>query len=422
MRSTVYLTLLLLDLIHHVSSAFCGRHAIPYSFEVLRSGEVVLGCAQPACFGRTAEGLPIDSNASFMTIDGVSDGFLRPDSAPRSASRTQPRPHRVQEAECESSHNSLVCSEYDQWAGGVNIHSDASISGLALQCCSYAPLRQSVALGVSTVSTGQITVGGEVSSEGRLYAFDYISNLMKASTPDGRVFYNVEIRRFPCIPPFNGTYTELYGGIRDDVARSFIGGWPEKNLESTTVAPTPRFQNAIPQGLWPDSPLPFRIPDTSPGLLPQFPGIQPGFQGTTSNLNPFVTPRTPGQSPVFLYPHISAPGVFSWGVGGGTPASRASAARNLHNRIGAGKTLSTASNVGQSHSKDAETAREPSNDERPKAFQVHLEYQKHLIFDIQKWSKSISNLSNTSASTSTDRKRIGKFFTDRDSRTEAITI
>ncbi|KHJ81903.1 hypothetical protein OESDEN_18408 [Oesophagostomum dentatum] len=70
-----------------------------------------------------------------------------------------------------------------------------------MQCCTFEPLRLSTDRGVATVNRGQIVIGGEVSRNGTQYAFDYISNIAKTVSYDGSVSYEVNIRRFVCLPP-----------------------------------------------------------------------------------------------------------------------------------------------------------------------------------------------------------------------------
>jgi hypothetical protein len=46
---------------------------------------------------------------------------------------------------------------------------------LAVQCCEYEPLKNSIDLGLAMVKSGQVIIGGKVYKGDRQYAFDYIS-------------------------------------------------------------------------------------------------------------------------------------------------------------------------------------------------------------------------------------------------------
>jgi predicted NBD/HSP70 family sugar kinase len=46
-------------------------------------------------------------------------------------------------------------------------------------------LRLSVDRGVAVVAPGQIVIGGEVFKDRRQYAFDYISDILKHTLPNG---------------------------------------------------------------------------------------------------------------------------------------------------------------------------------------------------------------------------------------------
>ena len=55
-----------------------------------------------------------------------------------------------------------------------------------LQCCTYEKLVLAEDRGIVIVNSGQIIVGGEVMKDGRQYAFDYISDIVKHIKPDGK--------------------------------------------------------------------------------------------------------------------------------------------------------------------------------------------------------------------------------------------
>ena len=56
---------------------------------------------------------------------------------------------------------------------------------LMLECCAYEKLVLAEDRGVVIVNSGQIIVGGEVMKDGRQYAFDYISDIVKHIKSNG---------------------------------------------------------------------------------------------------------------------------------------------------------------------------------------------------------------------------------------------
>uniref|UniRef100_A0A914Q8M0 Uncharacterized protein n=1 Tax=Panagrolaimus davidi TaxID=227884 RepID=A0A914Q8M0_9BILA len=58
-------------------ASFCGDSAVPFSFEALPSGQPVLGCARPTCFGWQSDGLPAGSPSSFYRVNRKPDGYFR---------------------------------------------------------------------------------------------------------------------------------------------------------------------------------------------------------------------------------------------------------------------------------------------------------------------------------------------------------
>lgn len=57
---------------------------------------------------------------------------------------------------------------------------------LKLRCCKYDKLRAAWDRGLAEVARGEIVVGGEVTRDGRQYAFDYIANIRKRIQSDGK--------------------------------------------------------------------------------------------------------------------------------------------------------------------------------------------------------------------------------------------
>lgn len=100
---------------------------------------------------------------------------------------------------CSPTYDSARCIGNNKWLGGIGPLADVSLP-LAVQCCEYEPLINSTDRGVAVVNPGQIVIGGEILNNGRLYAFDYISDVFKRVKPDGTVSYEVTIRRMSCIP------------------------------------------------------------------------------------------------------------------------------------------------------------------------------------------------------------------------------
>lgn len=196
------LVIVLLSVCWGVSFASeCGESTVPYSLEVLPSGQPILGCARPTCFGWHPNGHQLPTTAKFFRIDQQSDGFIRDDPlAIHTFDAADPRVYSQQHATCEREFQSLSCNTEDTWVGGISPVMNATTTQvIAYQCCSFPPLRASTDRGIATVSGGQIVVGGEVMENNRQYAFDYISNIEKKLDARGEIFYNVNIRRFSCL-------------------------------------------------------------------------------------------------------------------------------------------------------------------------------------------------------------------------------
>ncbi|XGW14939.1 hypothetical protein V3C99_000878 [Haemonchus contortus] len=180
-------------LLKHSSASFCGTAAVPFSFEVMPNGQPVLGCARPQCF-RWAEGGSM-AEGQFHRIKGRPDGFFRsedivPDSPPN-------RHSQYNAVECQSAFESDSCDSDNEWVGGIVPLLNVSAFPIALQCCTFEPLRLTSDRGVATVNPGQVVIGGEVLNN---EAFDYISNVQKEFNSDGSVTYKVGLRRFYCPP------------------------------------------------------------------------------------------------------------------------------------------------------------------------------------------------------------------------------
>ncbi|CAB3399648.1 unnamed protein product [Caenorhabditis bovis] len=192
MKSIVLIALLL----PIAFASYCGQSAIPYTFQVIKSGRPVLGCARPKCFGWTANGTRAGDSAQFYRVAGKEDGYLRrADQFIRAPSKN---PNFVpQIAICADNYKSSSCEE-GEWVGGIAPQSDPFSSNLEMRCCSYQVLINSQDRGKATVRRGQLVVGGEVRENGKLVAFDYIANLKKEVTNTGNVTYYATIKRMPC--------------------------------------------------------------------------------------------------------------------------------------------------------------------------------------------------------------------------------
>ncbi|KAF8373868.1 hypothetical protein PRIPAC_80297, partial [Pristionchus pacificus] len=203
-------------------ASFCGESTIPFSLEILESGQPVLGCARPTCFGWAPSGKPHSHQAAFYRIRGTADGFTRVEDAKSIPPFVQGdiRYQTEQIAHCEPGFGSVSCAGTNSWVGGIAPLMNISAYPTTLRCCVYEALRQSEDRGVATVGGGQIVVGGEVFSGGVQYAFDYISDITKTVNYDQSIQYDVAIRRFACGPlpgPTNVYEKELkpeHGDIR----------------------------------------------------------------------------------------------------------------------------------------------------------------------------------------------------------------
>lgn len=87
---------------------------------------------------------------------------------------------------CATTFDSEQCPSESQWVGGFGPVMNATDLPLAVQCCDYEPLKLSEDRGVAVVNSGQIVIGGEVLNQGRQYAFDYISDVVKHTSPEGK--------------------------------------------------------------------------------------------------------------------------------------------------------------------------------------------------------------------------------------------
>uniref|UniRef100_A0A915D2K5 Uncharacterized protein n=1 Tax=Ditylenchus dipsaci TaxID=166011 RepID=A0A915D2K5_9BILA len=239
--------LLVLCLVHSSLASFCGPAAIPFSFEALPSGQPVLGCARPTCFGWTAEGKPAASPATFYRVNKKPDGYFRKaaaDARPSAVNSSDADSFRPQTAQCAATFEGEQCPSEYSWVGGIGPMVNVSALPLALQCCKYEPLKLSSDRGVAVVNPGQIVFGGEVLSGKRQYAFDYVSDVVKHNKADGSVSYDVSIRRLACLP----YPSEMSIGVEEVVNEEIIRRFAKANKSDKSKAfqaPTQLASNAI---------------------------------------------------------------------------------------------------------------------------------------------------------------------------------
>uniref|UniRef100_A0AC34QKX9 Uncharacterized protein n=1 Tax=Panagrolaimus sp. JU765 TaxID=591449 RepID=A0AC34QKX9_9BILA len=188
----------------------------------LPSGQPVLGCARPTCFGWNADGFPAGSASTFYRVNRKPDGFFRKSSeSPRAIPSKDATNFQPQLAQCASTFDSEQCPSDSQWVGGFGPLLNATNLPLAVQCCEYKPLSLSEDRGVAVVNAGQIVIGGEVLNGQRQYAFDYISDVIKHTSEDGKISYDVSIRRLPCLPYPPEFSIEVEESVKDEVLKRF---------------------------------------------------------------------------------------------------------------------------------------------------------------------------------------------------------
>ncbi|VDP06453.1 unnamed protein product [Heligmosomoides polygyrus] len=188
---------------HGEAAASCGGSAMPFRFEVLPSGNPVLGCGSPSCFGGGPGGSGPLRDSVFQPNEDGEDGFIRDGDLQRSRSRISSAP--AQQATCPSGFDASSCSDERTWVGGFLASPDGS---LRLQCCNYDGLRFSEEVGRPVVRSGEVYSGGEVLRDGRQTGFDLISNVRRTTAADGSTAYELTVVRMNCLPdpaePNNG--------------------------------------------------------------------------------------------------------------------------------------------------------------------------------------------------------------------------
>uniref|UniRef100_A0AC34FM37 Uncharacterized protein n=1 Tax=Panagrolaimus sp. ES5 TaxID=591445 RepID=A0AC34FM37_9BILA len=180
-----------LFIIKNVFASFCGENALPYSFEILPSGNSVLGCAKPNCLGWAHNrGVP----SRFHNVNGQVDGFIREMKSINSFTNDT--------AECEDDFTSSKCIGDGEWVGGIKTQNDIGNDELLFRCCYHSDVKIAKFLTVYDIKANEKFEGGEVFNDdtGEQLYFDYINNIVKFVTDKGMINYEIFVNRLPCIP------------------------------------------------------------------------------------------------------------------------------------------------------------------------------------------------------------------------------
>ncbi|PIC45379.1 hypothetical protein B9Z55_005417 [Caenorhabditis nigoni] len=205
---------LLAALIGTAASASCGSSGIPFRFEVLPSGQPVLGCGSPTCFGAENGGKDLRHDSNFMAGPDGDDGFFREGDLARVRVRHSDAP--AQMANCPREFSSSTCSNPMTWVGGFKASDNGDLS---LQCCHYEGLRFAQEVGRPVVHPGEVYSGGEVLRDGRQTGFDAISNVKKITSGDGTIAYELTVTRMNCLPNPAEDTNEVSFDIQRDIGR-----------------------------------------------------------------------------------------------------------------------------------------------------------------------------------------------------------
>uniref|UniRef100_A0A914P2U6 Hint domain-containing protein n=1 Tax=Panagrolaimus davidi TaxID=227884 RepID=A0A914P2U6_9BILA len=98
---------------------------------------------------------------------------------------------------CEKNLVSTKCVKDGEWIGGIEAE-EYSSNKLILLCCKHEITKAAKFLDAVDLINGQIVKGGEVKMNGRVEAFDYISNIIKYINEYRNIGYKVFINRLPC--------------------------------------------------------------------------------------------------------------------------------------------------------------------------------------------------------------------------------
>ncbi|CAJ0959560.1 unnamed protein product, partial [Mesorhabditis belari] len=202
------------SLIGTLAAGTCGGSGIPFRFEVLPSGQPVLGCASPQCFGSENGGRDVLHDSHFNAGPDGEDGFFRDGDLERVRARY--RDASSQQAECPSGFGSSSCTGSLSWVGGFMANDDGQLS---LQCCHYEGLRFGNEVGRPVVRAGEVYSGGEVLRDGRQTGFDLITNIKKIDIEDEGVAYELTVTRMNCLPDPPEIDNEVNFNPEQDIGR-----------------------------------------------------------------------------------------------------------------------------------------------------------------------------------------------------------
>uniref|UniRef100_A0A0N4ZPC0 WxxW domain-containing protein n=1 Tax=Parastrongyloides trichosuri TaxID=131310 RepID=A0A0N4ZPC0_PARTI len=196
----ILLILLIFILTGKIKSSQCGNGTIPFSFEALEDGQMILGCAKTTCLSFLPNGIHTGNNIKFWKIDGHPDGYLRSQDFKKNDIYVSEDKKQQSIVKCEDGFNSKHCGKFGEWVGGIKPTPYEKLvnTSLKLKCCSYDKLYDSFDQGVGEINPGQIIVGGEIFKNGIQVAFEYIADIHK-KIDSGRILYIITTRRFKCL-------------------------------------------------------------------------------------------------------------------------------------------------------------------------------------------------------------------------------
>ncbi|CAJ0565638.1 unnamed protein product, partial [Mesorhabditis spiculigera] len=259
---------------------------------VLPSGQPVLGCAAPQCFGAEAGGTRVLHDAQFNPGPEGEDGFMREGDLTRVRSRY--RDAEAQQAECPTGYGSSSCTGSLSWVGGFLAKSNGDLS---LQCCRYEGLKFAAEVGRPVVRPAEVYSGGEVIRDGRQTGFDLITNIKRIDVDDGGIAYELTVTRMNCIPDPPESENDV------NIAPSDISRILDKVSEASAAgAPTEEF-SAMDEG--PQSPASYQTPSASYAQPPPADAAPPPQPQQYVERDQYVQVGeqvVPVQSPGYYYP------------------------------------------------------------------------------------------------------------------------
>ncbi|CEF62860.1 Hypothetical protein SRAE_1000112700 [Strongyloides ratti] len=194
----ILIVYLLFIINNYVKSSQCGNGTIPFSFEALKDGQPILGCAKATCLGWLPNGTHVGGNVKFWKVDGHPDGYLRSQNF-RMEDIYINQYSSKSIVKCEEGFPSKHCGKSGEWVGGIKFlpYEKLTNTTMKMKCCTYDKLLNSFDQGVGEVNPGQIFVGGEIFRNEKQVAFEYIADIHK-KIDNGRILYTVTTRRFKC--------------------------------------------------------------------------------------------------------------------------------------------------------------------------------------------------------------------------------